>query len=480
MKRRDFLRYSCYTTALMGTGSGLGLWTRNARAVTGSFQPTLINIMLLGGADFRYLFVPEPGTTYAEKFWTRRKALYNVGGDSYERYEGMLAALYDPATFAGDATGFYIHRNAGWLKEQFDLGNVAIIANVVGGTNRRHDHAQLIVHTGDYETGQFDDNSAGWGGRLAGAISQGANTVVAAGSIPVFARTANATNRNDLVVHAKDTRHFGLSSGDGNIDSANSVMARALRSYYAGKQAEAQRMPADWPFQKSFQHEQAARRFGEAFNRRLAEVAGQASVSASRDRLQALVTGNAMFNPGFGKQCANIYDGLLAADLFQLRCAYMDYGGWDHHKLLKNNFSPRIADLFGADKGLATLTQELANLGAGASTVFVVNTDFGRQLAANGDNGCDHGRGNYSIVVGEAVTGGVYGSMFPQSEIEGTPDQNSNHFDRPGSDIKGLTALENVLAELCDWVEPGTGQAVFPNARTALVEQDVFPGDLFA
>ena len=39
---------------------------------------TLIHVMLLGGADLRYLFVPDPASApeYAAKFWEARKSIY--------------------------------------------------------------------------------------------------------------------------------------------------------------------------------------------------------------------------------------------------------------------------------------------------------------------------------------------------------------------------------------------------------------------
>ena len=91
--------------------------------------------------------------------------------------------------------------------------------------------------------------------------------------------------------------------------------------------------------------------------------------------------------------------------------------------------------------------------------MFVFTTDFGRQLRANGDAGTDHGSGNYMILVGPSVNGGVYGDMFPASEITGNPTP----YDTQGADIAGLTSFERVLGEACDWVEPGTGVQVFPN-----------------
>lgn len=96
---------------------------------------------------------------------------------------------------------------------------------------------------------------------------------------------------------------------------------------------------------------------------------------------------------------------------------------------------------------------------AETNTVYVFSSDFGRQLKANGDRGTDHGRGNYMILIGDSVKGGVYGEMFPASEITGDPAP----YDTQGADIKGLTSFERVLAEVCDWVEPESGVKVFPN-----------------
>jgi len=336
----------------------------------------------------------------------------------------------------------------------------------------------LIVHTGDPTTGQFDYDRDGWGGRLAHTIGN-ANTVVVSRSVSVFAKGIDASNRNAKVVHAKDTRNFGLSNGDGNLASDGTVLARALRRYYAARATEAQAQTAGWPYRKFLQHEQSLRSFGDVFNQRLANVAPSQPLS-----LQSLYNpqlGATLSQPSFGKQCASVYDSFIGADLFQLRCAYMEYGGWDHHRLLKSRFEPMIGDLFGTGKGLDTLSMELQYIGADQSTTFVINTDFGRQLAANGDNGTDHGRGNYSILIGPGVAGGVYGEMFPANEISGAVHE--NHFSQPGSDIEGRTALENVLAAAGNWVEPGAGNAVFSigqNRRPGLVENGISLDTLFA
>ncbi|MDJ0806679.1 MAG: DUF1501 domain-containing protein [Gammaproteobacteria bacterium] len=465
MKRRDFLRNALGTSALLGLGTA-SLAPRLANAfVPVGFQKTLINVMLLGGADLRYLFVPEPGSAYANKFWEARNAIYRSNAQNqlkYQTYGDVWNDLYLPTT---DANGhrFGIHKRAGWLKQQFDQGHVAVISNVLGSDNRRHDQSQLIVNSGDMQASQYVYDRDGWGGRLAYAISN-ANAVSVTRDISVFCNGIESGNRNAKVVHANDTRNFGLSNGNANPNSANSKLARALKAYYAAKQRQVAKKRADWPYHKFLQHEAGLRRFGDDFNTRLQTVSPVQPAS-----LQALYTagsGNMLNSSSFGLQCANIYDSFIGADLFDMRIASMEYTGWDTHNQQKTRFETNIEDIFGTGKGLETLTQELEPLGVNADLVYTFNTDFGRQLRANGDYGTDHGRGNYMILLGRGVNGGVYGEMFPESEISGIAGQ--TRFDQQGADIEGLTAFDQVLGRVCDWVAPNTGAQVFPDTASGL------------
>ncbi len=472
MKRRDFLKYSLYTS--MMTGGAAALLPGAAGAQAAPYTPygrTLIHVMLLGGADLRFLFVPDPvaAPEYAARFWEARQSIYQYNAANtalYPDYNAVFAGQYTAAT--DGATSFGINNNATWLKDQFDLGNVAIVANVLGSANRRHDHSQLIVQTGDPQASQYVYDREGWGGRLAYGMSD-ANAVAVSNDISIFCNGIDPNNRNARVVHARDTRNFGFSEGDSDPGSDNSVMARALKTYYAQKQIEAETQPANWHYHKFLQHEQALRGFGNAFNARLAQAAPIQPPS-----LSALYTdgsGNTLNSSNFGRQCANVYDSFLGADLFQQRIVSMEYTGWDTHRLEKSGFESNIVDIFGAGKGIATLTAELEPLGANDDIVYVFNTDFGRQLRANGDFGTDHGRGNYTILVGRSVNGGVYGEMFPESEIQGAAG--STRFDEQGADIEGRTSLERVMSAACDWTEAGTGLQVFPNAPLSLLEPGV-------
>jgi len=453
---------------MLGMGVGLipRLFNAGVQAGTASgFQRTLINVMLLGGADLRHLFVPDPGSPYAAKFWEARSDIYRDNTKNrakYATYEDVWADLYLQTT-APLGTSFGIHKNAAWLKVQFDLGNVAIVSNVLGSDNRRHDQSQLIANSGDKNASQYIIDRDGWGGRLAYAINS-ANAVSVTKDISVFCNGVDPANRNAKVVHARDTRNFGLSSGNTDLTSANSAMARALKAYYTAKRRQVAKKRTDWPYHKFLQHEEGLRKFGDTFNARLDAVSPTQPAS-----LRALYTpgsGNTLNSPYFGLQCANIYDGFLGADLFQMRIASAEYTDWDTHREQKRRFESNIEDLFGTGRGLNTLTQALEPLGANDALVYLFTTDFGRQLRANGDYGTDHGRGNYMILVGRGVNGGVYGEMFPESEI--AEIDGKTRFDQQGADIEGRTSFEHVLTEVCDWVSPGSGAQVFPDTQAGL------------
>lgn len=457
MNRRDFLKMTMYSTALAGMSSPF-----NSALAThgGVHNRTLINVMCLGGADFRYLFTPNPSSTpYATHFWEARKALYNTDPNPVNHYASYQDAFADRylATIGGPTNGFGIHKNAGWLKTQFDNNNVAIVCNVVGSTNRRHDQSQLIVNTGDLNTSKFVYDRDGWGGRLvesiiaANAPDVDANVVSMTNDISVFAQGRDPNNRNASVIHARDTRNFALSRGDVRmpLDINRVKIARGLQSYYLSKRDEIKNKPANWPFRKFVQHEQDMRNFGDEFKK----ITDSTPLPTA---LNDLVVTQANFK----KQCQNIYDSYLGADVFDLRVASVEYTGWDTHQNQKPRFENNISDLFGTGKGLDTLTSSL-DVEANNNTVFVFTSDFGRQLRANGTAGTDHGEGSYMILIGPSVNGGVYGDMFPDSETKGTPPP----FEQQGADITGLTSFERVLAKACDWVQPDSGQDVFPNTK---------------
>ena len=272
INRRQFLGSMLYGPPALSAVLGLGTAGSAAFAAHGAVTvpKTLVNLMLYGGADLRYLFAPAPDydPVYVDQYWTARRNLYS---GSYATYADMFASEYtlvtDPLT--GVFT-FGIHNTAGWLASEFGAGNVAVIANTFASLNRRHDHSQLIVQTGDLVAGRTDYDREGWGGRLVEAMSGSPNVVELSNEVQVFCNGSDASFRLAQVVHAEDAREMGIASAAPGGTSRDDAQIRAVNAYYAARGVEMDiEKPANWPFRKFFQHHAALREFGDAMQARL-------------------------------------------------------------------------------------------------------------------------------------------------------------------------------------------------------------------
>jgi hypothetical protein len=270
-------------------------------------------------------------------------------------------------------------------------------------------------------------------------------------------------------VHGKNMRAMSLPSVDPalSVTHSRNVTRRALIAYYKERGIEIQsEKPDNWPYRQFFQHNDALRTFGGQIDARLA-------ANPMPEPLAALD----LNNNGFELQCRNLYDCCLTPDILDLKVISMDFGGWDTHANQQNTMNHNLQDILGTEGGLETVSTQLENYipGANDNPVYFLSWDFGRQLAANGTVGTDHGTGNYSVVIGNAVSGGVYGDMFPEHEALPDPVDSVGRtpFEIHGRDIDGLTSIERVYARLCDWAAPGTGPVVFPNAASSILESGV-------
>ena len=97
-----------------------------------------------------------------------------------------------------------------------------------------------------------------------------------------------------------------------------------------------------------------------------------------------------------------------AAEFLQrgTQVAVMEVNGWDSHtnQALPNGAASN--NLRTLDATLAALRDGLLPGGAWSQTVVLVVTEFGREVAMNGNQGTDHGSGGAAFVLGGAVRGG--------------------------------------------------------------------------
>jgi uncharacterized protein (DUF1501 family) len=390
---------------------------------------------------------------------------------NYPDYATMFANEYLPVSYNGGLE-FGIYKGCDWLAEKFSQGHVAVIANSFCSRNRRHDQSQLNANAGDPEFGELVYDRSGWGGRLLEQQAAGMSVVELSHEISVFGNGSVQGERLSNVIHAKNIRDIALPTvADGGTTSRRDVMARALRAYYEARGAEAGNIPGS-PYNIFFQHNNAFRAFGDSVQGRI--DACPVGYDLDLNPLVGQPLDLALNSGHFAQQCQNLYDiGLLDAASLETQILSMRYDGWDTHNNQLNRISDNLEDLFGSAGGLAVATNRMTQLSTNpaANMVFNFTSDFGRQLVANGDRGTDHGRGLYTILInlGSDLAGGTYGEMFPEREAQ--PDGNGRiPLQTSGADVLGLTSTEKIQAALCDWVQPGSGAQVFPNAATAAEE----------
>lgn len=517
MNRRHFLQSALYGSLIYGVGGTPGL----IKPALAGFEPVqnnlLVNLFLSGGPDIRHFIVPEFDSnqnSFGYKYWSNRWRAHDLTEDSstwQQRWNddyykitvggsNWNGSLVDIAGINSGVT-FGIWKHAGWLIDMFRAGNVAIVSNAVGGRNRAHDLSSLQMHQGNLLSGLNDSDRSGWGGRL--ARSAGGNSIAITnsplpftfgpvGSAPNY--DVNAIDNRDLVA-VQNSREMGLNEADLTQDQLyrpNERMARALKQYYTGLRNE----QISLAYEKFRDHEQKVRQFGELIRDRLSdlplpllidalrngvEIGGQAvNPDSSGDARRVLRSGYS-----FGAQIRNLYDVLAANDLLNVRTVSMYYGGWDSHGDQRQNAGnldindPNVnrgiesgfKDIFGGQFGASPSDSNALHSGFSAlweslnsvdrqKMVITVAGEFGRQIRDNGDAGTDHGKGNTMFIIGEGVTGGVYGEMFQDDEVDKYDDSSLRT-----PDIEPRTDLDSMFASVCDWVQPNSGDTVFP--RTA-------------
>ena len=465
MQRRDFLRSALIGSVLYGAGAVPRLGSvAQAAAFPGLGRRLLVNVQLGGGPDFRYLFPPafdSDTLSFGYRYWQSMAAAHAVG-DSAAELEARWNDAYTPLDFNG--TSFGILDGCGWLQRMWDRGKVAVVCNVLSATSRNHAHGLIVLEHGDRGLGPNDQEGSGWGGRLGAAAGGRTLSLTQIPSPFCYGPKANDPSGHDNanMIAARDTRELTLFRPDQAANGNEGRIARTMKSYYAAKRGE---MPSDSTFRRFVDLEQTLRELGEPIDERLASVPVPPELAALYEGDDATLAA-----PDFGLQIRNLYDALACSDILQPSVVSLGYGGFDTHKAQRADLEPRLVDMFGDGMAFDTL-YGLLPASLLDDMVLVLAGEFGRQIRANGDGGSDHGEGNIVLIVGEGVRGGVYGSMFPEAELDRLGDDSPQ--------ILGQTAIEPLFGTVCDWVQAGSGDVVFPGRSTAPVENGVALGTLF-
>lgn len=138
----------------------------------------------------------------------------------------------------------------------------------------------------------------------------------------------------------------------------------------------------------------------------------------------------------------------LGARFFHVR-----QGGYDTHSN-QGALTGRQADLFD-DLGIAlkAFYDDTVDLGISNKVVVLTFSEFGRRVAQNGGGGTDHGEASVLFAIGDAVVGGVYGTVPALNDLN-------------KGNLKVHTDFRQVYATVIDkWLAtPGAHVPLLPGA----------------
>lgn len=140
------------------------------------------------------------------------------------------------------------------------------------------------------------------------------------------------------------------------------------------------------------------------------------------------------------------------------RVAVLEIGGWDSHTNQSAAQGAMSNNLRTLDAALAAMRSTLVEAKVWSDTVVVVATEFGREVAANGTLGTDHGSGGAAFVLGGAVRGGRVFADWPGL----APAQRFE-----GRDLRITTDLRSVLRPIL---------AEHLRVPMVALDRDVLPG----
>ncbi|WP_456414876.1 DUF1501 domain-containing protein [Thiolapillus sp.] len=357
LSRRKFIGGSA---SVLATASGLQMGFAQAALPPGARGKTLVYLFLRGGIDGLNLVIPRTGTHRAEYEMKRPNIQVPVSGP------GAMLNLNGQFGLHGSATG---------LKALYDSGKLAIVHAVgmpEGTGSRSHFDSQEM-----YELGTPGDLSTATGWLARHMISTpGLVTDAAIPSLSTGSSSPTSLLGDNTAMTLDDARYFHPNAGRYGNEHLD-----ALAQIYAGTSS------LDYAVQNSIDTINMLEQID------LELPAFYPDTSLADDL--GLVAGMLKMNVG-------------------LQVATVDFGGWDTHNGQGNDgggyFAGRVEIL---SQAIEAFMNDLASHGLENDVVLVVQSEFGRRVRENGNQGTDHGTAHPMLVIGGRVQGGVVYGTFP-------------------------------------------------------------------
>ena len=439
----------------------------NAAAQSAGDYKAMVCLFLNGGNDaFNTVLATDSAS------WNEYLRVRNTGGsDSIHlpgtgETGGVLPIV--PAT-AQAGRSFALHPSLGPLKELFDGGRAAVVANVgtlIAPTTLAQYKAKSVAlppklfshndQQSTWQSGQPEGASVGWGGRL--------GDLAVAGNANAMFTTISAAG-NTVFLSGQQVRQF-------QVGQAGAVAIRGISANLFGTAAGTSALQAILADAGNDLIEQEQK---SAVQR---AISSQSILSGAM--LAAGPTGvpnpTSYINPTTGVAATNplavqlqtvarIIGGRSALGA-KRQVFYVTLGGFDTHDRQKIQQADLMARLAHALAYFDTTLAALQGTDLRRQVTTFTASDFGRTFTSNGD-GTDHGWGAHHFVVGGAVRGrDIYGA-FPASGLGHALDVGS------GSLLPTIS-VDQYGATLARWFGVPDSQLgeVFPNLAN-LTQRDL-------
>ena len=399
LNRRDFIRKAggCSTLtsiSLMSTLLNLRATTSIAAGIgpfpEGDYR-ALVCVFMFGGNDAFNMLVPTDQSGYRD----------------YERARSNLALRReDLLPISGhDGREFGLHRSMSGMKELYDAGKAAVLANVgslvrpttlqdVQNKNNLplglYSHSDLVRHW-QTSTPEERANLSGWAGRMADVLTDQTNSNPSVsmnysiGSSPLVLNGAGVLPYVIGNTGATEIREYLSTGRRGKIvtQATDSILAQTYTNLLSQTHATSRRNAIDAAvaFNSATDSVQLSTQFPNTNLGRQLEIV--ARIIGSRKSLGQ-----------------------------QRQVFFVSRGGFDNHNELLNNQSNLLREVSDAINAFYTATAD--DLGIENQVTTFTASDFGRTLSSNG-NGTDHAWGGNHILVGGGVKGGRIYGQYPDS-----------------------------------------------------------------
>jgi len=382
---------------------------------------------------------------------TAYETFRGAGGGGLRIEEGEMAVPASNPTDPISGTRLGFHPGLGSLATMYEAGDVAVIQGTgYPAYSLSHDTSSVIWETAN-PTGMSSIAGSGWGGRHLG-LEYGPTDIYGVTINDSIAGELRTSGTSVLAIRRLSRFGFPLDEySDGDDDLAYTSAFQAIHGESAGS-AESLTSLVGSSGTATYTSTQSYPPLDPLY---------EADRSAFDDAYSALGTSTARDLREVAKCIYGVSTGQpgVTSRFFQVR-----NGGYDTHADQGGASGSHFNLHSEVANAVSLFFQDMADMGAGNKVTMVIWSEFSRRIPQNA-NGTDHGSQGPMFVIGEPVTGGIYGN-HPNIAEAALDDRENTVYSQGGGDPFRSTDFRDVFGTILKhWVnmnEPDILSDVLP------------------